>query len=45
MAYSLHDFRIKGIEAAEIVSCSIEGRMGEHGSLFLEAYPKGSEEL
>ena len=45
MAYSLHDLRIKGIEAAEIVSCSIEGRMGEHGSLFLEAYPKGSEGL
>ncbi len=44
MAYNLHDLRVKGIEVAEILSCSIEGRMGEHGALALEAYAKEGEE-
>ncbi len=45
MAYNLHDLRVKGLELAEILCCTIEGRIGEHSRLVLDAYLKGSEDF
>lgn len=38
MAYNLHDLRITGIELAEVLSCRIEGKIGEHSSLTIYGY-------
>lgn len=45
MAYNLHDLRVKGLELAEILYCTIKGRIGEHSRLVLGAYLKGSEDV
>ena len=44
MSYNLHNLRVIGLEVAELLYCTIQGRMGEHSSLTLGAYLKGGEE-
>ena len=41
MSYNLHNLRVIGLEVAELLYCTIQGRMGEHSSLTLGAYLKG----
>lgn len=38
MAYSIHDLKLTGISVENILSCRVEGKIGEHSSLFLSAY-------
>ncbi len=45
MAYNLHDLRVTGIELKEILSCTVEGKVGEHASLTLKAYAEDEQEL
>lgn len=45
MAYSLHDVKVKGIQAAKILDCQVEARYGEHSCLTILAYAKEPEEL
>lgn len=44
MSYNLHNLRVVGLEVAEILYCTIQGKIGEHSSLVLGAYLKGGEE-
>ena len=43
MSYNLHNLRVVGLEVAEILYCTIQGEIGEHSSLVLGAYLKGSD--
>ena len=45
MAYSLHDLKVIGMETAEILSCRIEGKTGEHTSLSLRTYVENEETI
>jgi len=45
MAYNLHDLRITGIDLAEVLSCRMEGTIGEHGRLTVYGYPAEQDDI
>jgi len=45
MAYNLHDVKVIGIGFAEVLSCKIEGEIGEHSSLTIRGYLADNEKI
>lgn len=45
MAYHLHDLKVTGMELKEILSCTVEGNIGEHSTLTLQAYAEEEQAL
>lgn len=45
MAYNLHDIKVVGLEASNILYCRIEGKLGEHSSMELCAVLENREDF